>query len=347
MTSFHMDPSARATAKMSGDQALEVASVLRATQAPQEAAALQPGVAVASYRIVRMLGRGGMGEVYLARDRGLGRKVALKVIRPGAIGDQGAVAKFLREARITAKFNHPHIVTVYGAGEWEGRPYVALEYLEGQTLRERMVEQRLGLRETVRLGIAIAEALAEAHRNHVLHRDLKPENVFLPRDGRVRVVDFGLAQRWSASDTAPAMLDHDSDERDAADSGRAASDEGLIVGTPDYMAPEQWKGLPCTPATDVWALGLILYELLTGRLPHPTGSYLAPFTSVCSPDPVPRMDPFEPLPAELERLVHQCLEKEADARPGAEEIVSGLHDLLYPSRGRGVGEAGSMRAGKR
>jgi len=131
MTSFHMDPSARPTAKMTGDQALAVASALRTTQALQEAATLQPGVVVASYRIVRMLGRGGMGEVYLARDMGLGRKVALKVIRPGAIGDKGAVAKFLREARITAKFNHPHIVTVYGAGEWEGRPYVALEYLEG------------------------------------------------------------------------------------------------------------------------------------------------------------------------------------------------------------------------
>ncbi|MFH0903360.1 MAG: protein kinase [Pseudomonadota bacterium] len=157
-------------------------------------ATLVEGTMVDDFRVVRLVGRGGMGEVYLARDVKLGRKVALKLIRPRSLGGGDAALRFMREAKLTASFSHPHIVTVYRVGEHDGRPYLALEFLEGRNLRQRLLEERPGAREAVRIGLAIAQALAEAHRHRVLHRDLKPENVLLAKDGGVRVLDFGLAK---------------------------------------------------------------------------------------------------------------------------------------------------------
>ena len=151
---------------------------------------LEPNTTVDHFRVMRLLGRGGMGEVYLARDLQLGRKVALKVINPQLLGSSKAVSRFLFEARTTARFNHPHIVTVYAVGKVGDMPYVALEYLEGQDLRERIFEDRPSVPEALRITLAIAEAIAEAHGHGVLHRDLKPANVIIPHDGRVRVVDF-------------------------------------------------------------------------------------------------------------------------------------------------------------
>jgi serine/threonine protein kinase len=139
-------------------------------------AVIAPGTMVDSFKVARLIGRGGMGEVYLARDMKLGRKVALKVVHPEALGDARNAERFSFEARVTARFSHPHIVTIFAVGEHNGSPYVALEYLEGQTLRERMEELRPSVKETLRIGLAIAEALSEAHRHKVLHRDLKPEN---------------------------------------------------------------------------------------------------------------------------------------------------------------------------
>jgi WD40 repeat protein/serine/threonine protein kinase len=298
------------------------------------APSLEPGTLVPPYRVVRAVGRGGMGDVYLARDTQLGRKVALKVVRPTAIGDREEVARFLLEARITARFSHPHIVTVYGAGEHEGRPYVALEFLEGQTLRERMDEHRLGLREILRVGLAIAEALQEAHRHQVLHRDLKPENVFLPRDGRLRVVDFGLAVALHLPEVLAEAHELDDFPKEFEQLLQKSFERGGIEGTPLYMSPEQWKGMECTPKTDSWALGVVLFELLSGKLPFNEHSNMAQLIRVCSADAAPSMQPFEPLPEALDDLVNRCLAKESEERPEADEIVRVLHDLLYPGRGR-------------
>lgn len=317
-----------------GDQRVAVVT----TGAPN----LEPGSMVASYRVVRLVGRGGMGDVYLARDTQLGRRVALKVVRRTVLGDREDVARFLLEARLTARFSHPHIVTVYGAGEHEGRPYVALEYLEGQTLRERMDEHRLGLREILRIGLAVAEALLEAHRHEVLHRDLKPENVFLPRDGRLRVVDFGLAVPLQLPDVlAEAKLDGLPDGLDKV--LESSFERGGIEGTPLYMAPEQWMGLPCSPATDCWALGVVLYELLSGRLPFDEESNMAQLVRVCSDKPAPAMQPFEPLPEALEELVQRCLDKDSAKRPDAQELIRVLHELLHPGQGRLESEESPFR----
>jgi len=249
------------------------------------------------------LGRGGFGEVFLARDIQLGRRVALKVLRPERFGSDASVQAFLEEARTTAKFNHPHIVAIHGVGEWEGRPYVALEYLEGQSLGQRLREGRPGTREAVRIALPIADALAEAHRRGVLHRDLKPGNVMIPRDGRVRVVDFGEAR--------------------AIDETRS---EGR--GTPAYMAPERWRGAPEGPPADLWSLGVVLFEMLGGRRPYEDLPPSVLSLHVAADDPVPPLPDEAGVPAVLATLISRCLDKNPRQRPTAAEVADILRTFL-------------------
>ncbi len=279
---------------------------------------IRPGAVVDHYKVQRQLGRGGMGEVYLARDTALGRKVALKVLRPGAIGSREAVDRFLDEARTTARFSHPHIVTVYGAGLHWGNPFVALEYLEGQTLRQRMDEERPGIPEAMRIGLAIADALQEAHHHQILHRDLKPANVMIPRDGRLRVLDFGLAR--------PAHEDSE-DIFPESDSGEWYDlSVANLSGTPRYMAPEQWLEQPLNAATDVWSLGLILYELVEGTHPYAGLKDVALIEAISGPEPIQLTS--AQIPDELRSVIERCLRKDPARRPGAAEIVAILERLL-------------------
>ena len=276
--------------------------------------ALERGTVIEHFQVIRLLGQGAMGEVYLCRDIKLGRRVALKVVKPGALGSPGAVKRFLEEARTTARFNHPHIVTIHAAGVWRDLPYLALEYLEGQTLKERLARERPGVREALRIGLAIGRALAEAHRHQVLHRDLKPANVLLPRDGRLRVVDFGLAKILSAK---PG----DREDRH-------------LVGTPTYMAPEQWlaaaspERVSATSAADIWALGVILFELVTGNRPFAASSSARLRELITAPDPAPTAVGTEPLPAALSELIAHCLAKTPQQRPSAERVCATLERLL-------------------
>ncbi len=230
---------------------------------------LYEGEWVESFKIIRLVGSGGMGEVYLARDTKLSRKVALKVIRPKIFQHKPILERFLYEAKVTAQFSHPHIVTLFTAGEHRGLPYVVLEYLEGQTLRERMAAGPLPWRDCIQIGLAIAKALTEAHRHQILHRDLKPENVIIPPDGRLRVLDFGLARVVPDENLGIAQT-LDSSQTESSQSllpPLTGSPEHGISGSPLYMAPEQWHRESCTGAADIWALGIILYELLTGAPP--------------------------------------------------------------------------------
>ncbi len=324
------------TERLGGSGERTVADDAGAAPAPvgEPAVTIEPGTEVDHFEVVRRVGRGGMGEVYLARDTRLGRKVALKVIRPRTLGDERAVERFLFEARVTARFSHPHIVAIHFVGEVDGNPYVALEYLDGQTLRERLREGRAGTREALRIGLAVAEALEEAHRREVLHRDLKPENVFLPRDGRLRVVDFGLAKaarRAELAQTARQTL-ATLDESQTALLDEFETSGGAVVGTPAYMAPEQWTEDELSPATDVWALGLMLYELLAGRRPYRGGSAVALCAAVCSPEPVPQMAAADDVPREIVELVARCLEKQASRRPTAAEVARVLRRHLHRER---------------
>ncbi|HZO12680.1 MAG TPA: serine/threonine-protein kinase, partial [Polyangiaceae bacterium] len=300
--------------------------------APAAEGVLAPGTLIDQFRIMRLLATGGMGELYLARDVRLGRKVALKCVQPSLLGSEEAVGRFLAEARTTAKFSHPNIVTVYTVGEHDGKPYLALEYLEGENLRDRLGgdHRGLSLNEALRLLMAVAEALAEAHQHGVLHRDLKPENVVIPKDGRVRVVDFGLASRVTEQEEKPeerltsASFQSTTLVRIEAPSGRA--------GTPQYMAPEQWHALECTAQTDVWALGVILFELCTGQLPFDEPTMFKQAMAVCGAEPAPRAEAIADVPREIADLIARCLEKSSDQRPDATSVARALRAMVERER---------------
>ncbi|MCA9671465.1 MAG: PhnD/SsuA/transferrin family substrate-binding protein [Myxococcales bacterium] len=296
--------------------------------------ALEPGARVDNFVVQRLIGRGGMGEVYLARDSKLERSVALKLISAELLTTPEAYDRFMEEARTTARFSHPHIVAIHAVGEHEGQPYMALEYLHGETLAQLMSRRPPSVERTVQLGMPIAEALAEAHRRGVLHRDLKPSNVMIDAGGRLRVLDFGLSRAVTAAREPHA-------EGDAVEPGAGIDAADLEVapsgcfGTPTYMAPEQWRATQVSPATDVWALGMILYQLACGYRPYdelPTVRSL--MVEVMSPTRVPpiaRVAP-EPLPDALSALIDRCLHKDPDARPDAAEVADILRTLQAEPR---------------
>lgn len=249
---------------------------------------------VGDYRICELLGEGAMGEVYLAQDMVLGRRVALKVLKREVMANDG-VTRFLEEARVTASFNHPHIVTLHAFGEHAGRPYLALEYVEGESLRRRISAAPIPVAEALRFARAIAAALADAHQRGLVHADLKPENVVIANDGRVRVVDFGLSKLTGAA-------------------GGSAS------GTPAYMAPERWRGSPPTGAIDVWSLGVMLCEAVQGSRPF-TNEQLAKLAFATS---IPLALPDAPWAA----LAATCLAHEPADRPDAASLVQRLDALI-------------------
>jgi serine/threonine-protein kinase len=263
------------------------------------------GMAIPGYEILGELGRGGMGVVYKARQVGLNRVVALKMILAGQHASFQEKASFLAEAEAAATVQHPGIVEVYELGTCEGLPYCALEYCLGGTLRERLKKSPLLPDETARLMEAVAWAMQAAHETGIVHRDLKPANILLDADGNPRVADFGLARRLGRESLTPT---------------------GAVMGTPEYMAPEQVQGKKQVgPAVDVWALGVILYELLTGRPPFHGPTILETFAQVCQEEPVaPRQ--IEPtIPRDLETVCLKCLRKEPgrryqSARAVAEEL---------------------------
>lgn len=285
---------------------------------------IAPGTMVDHFQVIRSLGRGASGEVYLARDTKLGRKVALKIIH--LTGSEEATSEFLREAQATAQFNHPHIVTIFASGEVDSHPYVALEYLEGGDLRRRLQDGPLSVDEAIRTALAVAEALTEAHRHDILHRDLKPENVVLPVDGRVRVVDFGLAQLTQAAVDEAAV-----GKNTTPIFHLRAPKADQIAGTPEYMAPEQWLLSQPTTAVDIWAFGVLLFEMLSGRVPY---ALTEPVRldelarAVCSSSPAPRVTTFLFVPPTLDKLIAECLEKDPEDRPSAEKIVWRLRQQL-------------------
>lgn len=280
---------------------------------------LGPGSMVDHYEILERIGDGGMGAVFLAVDVRLKRKVALKVVRPEMLGSPKAVESFLYEARTTARFNHPNIVTVYGVGEHEGKPYLALEYVPGKTLRDHLRKARLPRERALKIAIAVAEALHEANEHGVQHRDLKPTNILLAKKGGTpKVLDFGLAKRTD-EDAPPSSRGLFPGRRDYTWAG---------AGTPAYMAPEQWRMSPSTSATDVWALGAIMYEMFTGHRPFVADDVKEQEKLVCSAEPVPSASNKDNLPEALAEIIDRCLEKSPSDRPAAIEVAETLEEIL-------------------
>ena len=258
------------------------------------------GDVIDTYVVEALVASGGMSIVYRARDRLLGRRVALKVLREPLRSDRER-ERFLHEARTTARFAHPNIVTVFGAGETHGHAYLALEYIEGVTLDTLAALEPLPVPRIARIALGIARALTEAHAAGVVHADLKPGNVLVTPRGRVLVVDFGLARARRAEPTE----------------GETPS----LAGTPAYMAPEQWRGEEPTAAADVWALGLVVYELFAGARAF-EASTLSELMSRVVGGQIPTMPPA--MPARTRALVTRCLATRPEERPGLEELTREL-----------------------
>jgi hypothetical protein len=264
---------------------------------------LRPRTNVGPYRIVAAIGAGGMGEVYRARDTRLGRDIALKVIVSETRMGTDHLARLKREAHALASLNHPNILAVYDVGTVDGVPYVVFELLEGETLRERLARGALPVRKACALGIQICSGLTAAHARGILHRDLKPANVFVTTDGIVKILDFGLALETRAGQMAGS--DADTASLTAA---------GTVVGTPAYMSPEQARGLRIDARSDLFSLGAVLYETLTGRRAFEGVTSADVLTGILTKDPGEMRTPCGAVPPVLERVVRRCLEKDADER---------------------------------
>ncbi|HYE16657.1 MAG TPA: serine/threonine-protein kinase, partial [Pyrinomonadaceae bacterium] len=217
---------------------------------------------ISHYRVIRKLDRGGMGEVFLAEDSRLGRRLALKLLLEEFTRDPNRLRRFEQEARAASALNHPNILTIYEIGEAAGRHYIATEFVEGETLRQRIKRAPLAPAEALDVAAQTAEALAAAHASHIIHRDIKPENLMLRRrDGIVKVLDFGLAKLLERpAGSAPAA-------RGAAESFTGPTETGVVMGTPRYMSPEQARGRGVDARADLWSLGVVLYECVAGERP--------------------------------------------------------------------------------
>ena len=260
------------------------------------------------YEIVGRLGSGGMGDVFRARDTRLNRDVALKTLPKEFSSDTDRLRRFEQEAKTLATLNHPNILTVFDVGQHEGQPYLVSELLEGQTLREALsstANAPLPARKATEYALQIAQGLAAAHGKGIIHRDLKPENIFVTKDGRVKILDFGLAKLSTVDAEASTVVQSTANE---------STEPGKVMGTPNYMAPEQVRGEHVGHRADLFAFGCVLYEMLSGRRPFKRDTSIATMAAILSEEP-PDMTAMRPdLPPALERIVRRCLEKEPDNR---------------------------------
>jgi serine/threonine protein kinase len=281
------------------------------------------GKQLGRFQILSMLGAGGMGEVYLAQDAQLGRQVALKLLPAGLTAKADLLRRFEREARAASSLNHPNIITIHDIGEVEGLHFIATEFIEGETIRHRIGRGRMELSEAIDITVQVANALATAHAAGIVHRDIKPENIMLRPDGYVKVLDFGLAKLTETHEAKPS-----------ADSGVATlsiSNEttaGTILGTVNYMSPEQARGLKVDARTDIWSLGVTFYEMLTGKSPFAGQTMADVLVSIVDREPQLLSQLYRHLPDELDRVVMKALAKDRDERyQSAKEMAADLKNL--------------------
>jgi len=264
------------------------------------------GQSLGAYSVLTVLGIGGMGEVYLARDTRLERKVALKLLPPQYTQDAARIKRFEREARAASALNHPNIITIYEIGRIENKHFIAAEYIDGQTLRDLLSQGRVAMKDAIEIAIQIASALAAAYEAGIIHRDIKPENVMLRRDGYVKVLDFGLVKLTEQQ----SSLGH----TNASEGDVGKTNPGTVLGTVRYMSPEQALAQNVDHRSDIFSLGIVLYELLTGMLPFKGNSTAAILDAIVHHREIPLTQIHADLPAELERISIRALEKDRELR---------------------------------
>jgi serine/threonine-protein kinase len=299
---------------------------------PTEAARLRTGQQVAQFKILSLLGAGGMGEVYLAEDSKLGRKVALKILPAEFTKNPERIQRFKQEARAASGLNHPNILTIYDIDQIDDTPIMATEFVEGETLRTLIKHERLEVKKALDLIGQVAKALAAAHQAGIVHRDIKPENIMMRSDGLVKVLDFGLAKlSRSPSGEAHEQLAGELSLRTAP---------GIVMGTVCYMSPEQARGLAVDARTDIWSLGVVLYEMLTGHAPFEGTTSSDIIAAILQSEPPPLSYYLPELSDELQRLVGKTLEKNCAAR--YQSIKEFCEDLNRVNANPGTSEAGKQ-----
>ncbi len=285
-----------------------------ASPAPAPAHSLQIGQKIGRYRIVGKLGEGGMGEVFLARDIELRRDVALKVLPARIARDPAGLERFKREARALAAVDHPNIVTIHSVEEEENLTFLTMERVEGDSLDQVIPESGLDSARLADIATSVADALAFAHAKGITHRDLKPANIMVGKDGRVKILDFGLAKLRPELSAGPTQLPT-----------QTLTEMGIAMGTIPYMSPEQVEGKEVDHRSDIFSLGIVLYEMATGRRPFAGDTAPAVMSSILKDDPVPARELRARLPRRLDRIISRCLQKATERRPqSATEVVAEL-----------------------
>src|SRR5437667_3381220 len=278
------------------------------------------GRTIGHYKISEQIGTGGMGEVYLATDMTAGRKAALKLLPTRFTSDAERLKRFEQEARALVGLNHPNILTIYETGEDDSTHYIASELIEGETLRQRLMRGRIELSEAVDVAIQVASALVAAHGAGIVHRDIKPENIMLRPDGYLKVLDFGIAKL--AEQEVPATIPTEEALL------LVETNLGSILGTVRYMSPEQARGAPVDKGTDIWSLGVVLYEMVTGHAPFTGETPRKAMSSILEKEPPPLTSYIPHPPAELQQIISKALRKERSQRyHSAHELLEALKDL--------------------
>jgi eukaryotic-like serine/threonine-protein kinase len=293
---------------------------LEAAEVFNELAGVRPGQRIGPYHIQVELGHGGMGVVYLARDRRLNRPVALKLLHAEFTRDPERVRRFIQEAKAASALNHPNILTIYEIGQENGAHYIATEFVNGETLRRHMAGERLEPREALDVSIQIASALTAAHEAGIIHRDVKPENVILRRDGIVKILDFGLAK---LTEQTSSSLD-----TRGLTKVEVETDPGMVLGTPGYMSPEQARGQKVDARSDIFSLGVVLYEMVTGRAPFEGVNAVDVMGAILNREPAPLAGCAPNLPPELEPIINKALRKDREERyQTSRDLLIDLKDL--------------------
>ncbi|HEX8890799.1 MAG TPA: protein kinase [Pyrinomonadaceae bacterium] len=267
---------------------------------------VEPGTRLNRYEIRSLLGRGGMGEVYLAQDTTLRRPVALKLLPARFTEDSDRLQRFEQEAQAASALNHPNIITIHEIGREDSVHFMATEFVEGETLRHRMEREPLKLSEALEIGVQAAAALTAAHAAGIIHRDIKPENIMLRPDGYIKILDFGLAK---LTERRAEMID-----TQAPTMAKVATNPGTVMGTTNYMSPEQTRGLEVDARTDIWSLGVLLYEMVTGHAPFEGETQSDVIVSILDREPLPLSSESREVPAELQRIIRKALSKDREER---------------------------------